>query len=166
MPALTGNELDSDDDMLEVYGDDSLTLDPEQIPVFMDASSSSDGSISSDATNSRRDSQQSRPVYAGPSPPDDAPPPPPPEDGRPPSPLQPTLTQSVPHCIDRLEYHTTAAPLGTPRSLPNPYLANIITRPRAQFLSHSYRWAKYETSIFDNDRLQPFSTARPLPLGF
>lgn len=37
--------------------------------------------------------------------------------------------------------------------------------PRAGPTFRMIRWAKYDTDLFDSDRLMAFTTARPLPLG-
>lgn len=40
------------------------------------------------------------------------------------------------------------------------------SRPRAEGNIRVIRWAKYDTDLFDSDRLMAFTTARPLPLGY
>jgi hypothetical protein len=148
MPTMTENyEDDDEDDVLEIYGDESLSLGPAQIPMWQtDPVDEELCAIEKSGTPT---------VPPCPPPLADLPPPPPPEGPPPPPPSHPPLYNG--------HRPISLGPRRNPGAARNPYLAGLNGSreyPRAS------RWARYVTDLFDSDRLRPFSTARPLPLGF
>lgn len=140
----TGYDSD-EDDLLQVYGDDDLTLDPAQIPSL-----ESESDVSEDMELEEGEIEEDLPRPPPPPPPDDVLPPPPPPPGLPPAPphIQPTHPKST---------------SSRPPTARNPYLEQHYTSK--QPILPTRRWAKYDTALFDSDRLRAFTTARPLPLG-
>ncbi|ORX36787.1 hypothetical protein BD324DRAFT_468822 [Kockovaella imperatae] len=167
LPISTGDESEDDEsDMLQVYGGIGSPLHLGDEAARSSASSSSPRSMS--ASSSSSSSSTSKPLLSptqsvssnmmlspivdpeplplllppqscdqsAPPQPEDAIPPPPDQSATPPPPPPPNLPP----------------PLPLPVSAPS--------APRAQ------RWAKYDTDMFDSDRLKAFTTARPLPLGY
>ena len=164
---LTDNYEDDDEDMLEIYGDDSLTLDPAQIPLTPVVNPSDDEEEEMELEEGEIYDSELEEV-AQPPPPQDAPPPPPAVPDDPPPPPPPQEHPSPPRQPKdfRKASNAIAIPTG-PRnghmSFQNPYLAHL---PHPAAVIPLRRWANYETNLFDNDRLMAFTTARPVPLGF
>lgn len=150
MPVSQATEMDGDEseDELEIFG----------------------GEPGESQTFGRRDSTPSPPPLPPASPPSTPPPPPPPpaSDKPPAAPASPP--PSPPACgqhqdSSRIANRTAYRPI---KSLParpipqshkhNPYLVGRHIPQR--------RWAHYPTDMYDSARLQVYSDARPLPLGF
>jgi hypothetical protein len=132
--------FDDGDDVLQVFGgnvDDGISR---EAPV-PSSPTSSDMSLDS-ATESSVGSEKTPMPRHAPLP-TDSPPPPPPLAGtalpRPPSP---------------------------PHSPPPPPPPDGLPPPPPSVREAPIRWARYDTDLFDSDRLMAFTTARPLPLGF
>jgi hypothetical protein len=82
-------------------------------------------------------------------------PPPPPPNDRPPLPSSPPLP---PPPSELPPPPSSPPPPPPPDEPPAPPRQDEYPQPR--------RWAYYDTDLFNSDRLQAFTTARPLPLGF
>ncbi|WVR07151.1 hypothetical protein IAU60_004192 [Kwoniella sp. DSM 27419] len=105
-------------------------------------------------------SPPSSPPPLPPPPPNDDVPPPPPEDDAPPAPpLLPDTRFSAGH-----NSLTPAQPVSTtfPTNTQNPYLLAHFRRLPATVPK---RWARYDTDLFDSERLTVYDPCRPFPIG-
>jgi hypothetical protein len=53
-----------------------------------------------------------------------------------------------------------------PSSPPPPPPPDDLVPPPPRPVVQATRWARYDTDLFDSNRLMAFTTARPLPLGY
>jgi hypothetical protein len=157
-------DLEDDNDLLQIFGGNlgSPAASTSSITPFSPAKPAINGKPHLSPAPSDMSLEPDIPLQ--PPPPDDPGPPLPPDSFN--------ALPPLPH--DSLPLPPDSPPLPPDSPPPLPISPKVPSRPPWRALpaltpqrpTPMERWAKYNTDLFDSDRLMAYSGARPLPLGF